>query len=117
MAADVALRRAAAGGVDPAAHVLEWRTRARLRKTLVDERTAWLQRVQATLVHHGISGAPDKLLTAKGREFLAGLELPGAARERIEVSLQVIEALDRQLAPIEGQLPALAAANRVAGRS
>ena len=92
----------------PPAHVLEWRTRARLRKTLVDERTAWLQRVQATLFHHGISGAPDRLLTAKGREFLAGLELPGAARERIEVSLQVIEALDRQLAPIEGQLRALA---------
>jgi transposase len=27
------------------AHVLEWRTRARLRKTLVDERTTWLRRV------------------------------------------------------------------------
>src|SRR5215217_7979199 len=28
----------------PPAHVREWRTRARLRKTLVDERTSWLQR-------------------------------------------------------------------------
>jgi hypothetical protein len=37
---------------------------------------------------------PDKLLSAKGREFLAGLELPDAARERIEVSLAMIEALD-----------------------
>ena len=60
----------------PPAHVREWRTRARLRKTLVDERTRWLQRVQATLFHHGISGAPDKLLSAQGREFLAALELP-----------------------------------------
>jgi transposase len=51
----------------PPAHVREWRTRARLRKTLVDERTSWLQRVQATLFHHGISGAPDKLLSAQGR--------------------------------------------------
>ncbi|MGH3041121.1 MAG: IS110 family transposase [Gaiellaceae bacterium] len=90
------------------AHVLEWRTRTRLRKQLVDERTSWLQRVQATLFHHGISGVPDKLLSAKGREFLAGVELPDAARERIEVSLQVIEALDRQLAPIEQKLRQLA---------
>jgi transposase len=92
----------------PPAHVLEWRTRTRLRKKLVDERTRWLQRVQATLFHHGISGAPDKLLSAKGREFLAGLELPDAARERIAVSLSMIEALDRQLAPIEQQLRQLA---------
>jgi transposase len=92
----------------PPAHVLEWRTRTRLRKKLVDERTAWLQRVQATLFHHGISGVPDKLLSAKGREFLAALELPDAASERIAVSLSMIEALDRQLAPIEQQLRQLA---------
>jgi transposase len=92
----------------PPAHVLEWRTRTRLRKKLVDERTRWLQRVQATLFHHGISGVPDKLLSAKGREFLAALELPDAARERIAVSLQMIEALDGQLAPIEQRLRQLA---------
>ena len=92
----------------PPAHVLEWRSRTRLRKKLVDERTRWLQRVQATLFHHGISGVPDKLLNAKGREFLAALELPDAARERIAVSLSMIEALDRQLAPIEQQLRQLA---------
>jgi transposase len=34
--------------------------------------------------------------------------LPGAARERIEVSLAMIEALDRQLAPIEQQSRQLA---------
>jgi hypothetical protein len=33
----------------PPAHVREWRTRTRLRKTLVDERTSWVQRIQATL--------------------------------------------------------------------
>jgi transposase len=92
----------------PPAHVREWRTRARLRKTLVDERTTWLQRVQATLFHHGVSGAPDKLLSAQGREFLAALELPDAARQRIEVALSMIEALDRQLAPLERQLRQLA---------
>src|SRR5215208_1896436 len=51
----------------PPAHVLEWRTRTRLRKQLVDERTRWLQRVQATLFHHGISGVPDTLVRATGR--------------------------------------------------
>jgi transposase len=92
----------------PPAHVREWRTRTRLRKTLVDERTTWLQRVQATLFHHGVSGVPDKLLSTAGREFLAGLELPDAARERIEIALAMIEALDRQLAPLERELRQLA---------
>jgi transposase len=92
----------------PPAHVREWRTRTRLRKTLVDERTAWLVRVQATLLHHGVSGVPDKLLSASGREFLAGLELPAAASERIEVALQLIEAIDRQLRPLESELRRLA---------
>jgi transposase len=92
----------------PPAHVREWRARTRLRKTLVDERTTWLQRVQATLFHYGIGGVPDKLLSADGREFLAALELPDAARERIEVSLQMIAAIDRQLAPLEKALRQLA---------
>jgi transposase len=80
----------------------------RLRKTLVDERTAWLVRVQATLLHHGVSGVPDKLLGAERRDFLAGLELAAAARERIEVALALIEAIDRQLRPLERELRRLA---------
>jgi transposase len=92
----------------PPAHVREWRARTRLRKTLVDERTTWLQRVQATLFHYGIGGVPDKLLSADGREFLAALDLPAAARERIEVSLQMIAAIDGQLAPLEKALRQLA---------
>jgi transposase len=92
----------------PPAHVREWRTRTRLRKTLVDERTSWLQRIQATLFHHGVSGVPDKLLSGAGREFLAGLELPAAALERLEVALAMVEAIDCQLAPLERQLRQLA---------
>jgi Transposase len=76
----------------PPAHVREWRTRTRLRKTLVDERTSWLRRIQATLFHHGIGGVPDRLLRVRGRAFLAELELPAAARERIEVALAMIDA-------------------------
>ena len=96
----------------PLAHVLEWRTRARLRKMLVDERTTWLQRVQATLFHHGVTRVPDELRSAQGREFLQALELPEAARERIDAALQMIEAIDRQLAPVERRLRHLARRQR-----
>jgi transposase len=92
----------------PPAHVREWRTRSRLRKTLIDERTAWLQRVQATLFHHGVRGVPDRLRSAAGRQFLARLELPAADRERIEVALQMVDAVDRQLEPLEQGLRRLA---------
>jgi len=92
----------------PPAHISELRTRTRLRKTLIDERTAWLQRVRATLFHHGVSGAPERLLGAGGREFLEQLELPASARERIEVAFAMVDALDRQLAPLERELRQLA---------
>ena len=92
----------------PPAHIQELRTRTRLRKTLIDERTAWLARIQATLFHHGVAGAPERLRSAGGREFLDRLDLPDAARERIEVALQMIEAIDGQIAPIERELRQLA---------
>lgn len=92
----------------PPAHIQELRTRTRLRKTLIDERTAWLARIQATLFHHGVSGAPERLRSTGGREFLAGLDLPDAARERIAVALSMIEAIDAQIAPIERELRQLA---------
>src|SRR3954469_4035545 len=39
----------------PPEEILELRQRVRLRKTLVDERTAWQQRIHALLFHHGIA--------------------------------------------------------------
>lgn len=94
----------------PPAHVVEWRTRTRLRKTLVEERTAWLQRIRATLFQHGVPGAdvPKRLLERKGRAFLDQLCLPEAARERIEVALALIDAIEAQLVPIERELGRLA---------
>jgi len=91
----------------PPAHIQELRTRVRLRKTLVDERTRWLQRIHATLFHHGLP-APGALLSHPARARLAGLELPPAARERIAVALALAEALDAQLAPLEAELRAFA---------
>jgi transposase len=96
----------------PPAHVREWRTRTRLRKTLIDERTAWLARVQATLFHHGIASVPERLLCTEGREFLDKLDLPPAALERIEVAMAMVDAIDRQMAPIERELRLLARRQR-----
>jgi transposase len=94
----------------PPPHVCEWRTRTRLRKTLVDERTQWLQRIRATLFQHGVAAAdvPQRLLGAEGRRFLRGLELPAAASERITVALAIVDAIETQLAPIERELRQLA---------
>src|SRR5712691_9716522 len=90
----------------PPPHVCEWRTRTRLRKTLVDQQTEWLQRIRATLFQHGVPAAevPERLLSRPGRAFLGRLALPEAARQRIEVALALIDALETQLAPIDREL-------------
>src|SRR3954453_8514888 len=64
----------------PPEHVRQWRSRARLRHTLIGERTRWMQRIQATLYHHGVCGTPEKLRTRAGRAFLAALDVPADAR-------------------------------------
>src|SRR5438105_12688683 len=55
----------------PPAQILELRTRVRLRKTLIDQRTAWQQRLQAQLFHQGVP-AGLRLRTQPGREALRG---------------------------------------------
>jgi transposase len=55
----------------------------RLRKTLVDERTAWQQRIHALLFHHGVL-RPRALLTREGRAVLERLEVSPSARETLE---------------------------------
>jgi transposase len=92
----------------PPEHVRQWRSRARLRNTLVAERTSWVQRIRATLYHHGVAGAPDDLRTLTGREFLAGLQLPVDAAERVRVALEMIDMLEIQLAALERDLRVLA---------
>jgi transposase len=87
----------------PPEEILELRQRVRLRKTLVDERTAWQQRIHALLFHHGIP-RPRTLLTREGRASLAQLELSASARETLEVALAMIDACDTQLAPLDREL-------------
>ena len=92
----------------PPEHVRQWRSRARLRHTLIDERTQWLQRIQATLFHHGVSGTPERLRTDGGRAFLERLQLPADARERIEIALAMVDAIEQRIAPLERELRQLA---------
>src|SRR5213083_2294954 len=54
----------------PPAHILELRTRVRTRKLLIDQRTAWQQRIHAQLFHQGVP-AGLRLRTAAGRQALA----------------------------------------------
>src|SRR4029434_10330593 len=61
----------------PPAHVLEARARVRLYKDLEEERTAWLQRVQATLYHQGVPVIAS-LTSAAGQARLTAAELSPA---------------------------------------
>jgi transposase len=92
----------------PPDHICFLRLRTRLRKTLVDEATAWRQRIQATLFHLGLPSLPDGLEGDPARAWLTELEPPTAARERIEVCLQMIEAIAVQLAPLDKELQRIA---------
>lgn len=99
----------------PPEHVRQWRSRARLRNALVNERTGWVQRIRPTLYRHRISGAPDDLRSLAGREFRARVALPVDADERINVALELIDMLEVQIDQIQRDLRQLRPARPVAG--
>jgi hypothetical protein len=71
----------------PPAQVLEARARVRLDKDLEEERTGWLQRVQATLYHQGVPVIAS-LTSAAGQARLAMAELSPAGQQAVEVGLR-----------------------------
>jgi len=86
----------------PPEHVLEIRTLVRLRKDLSDERREWRQRLQAQLFHQG---APSlSAPTERGRAQLAEADLSAAGRHVIATALDVIDYLDRRMAPLNAYL-------------
>jgi transposase len=91
----------------PPAHMLELRTRVRMRKLLVEQRTAWQQRLHAQLFHQGVATGL-KPRTRAGREALAQAELSPAGRELVALALRMLETIDRELAPLERALRAFA---------
>jgi transposase len=89
------------------AHILDLRARVRLRKTLVDQRTEWLQRIDSVLFHHGVATQAGRLGRLEGdhtREQLAGLELPQAAEQQIQLALAIIEHLNALVHPLDLEL-------------
>ena len=91
----------------PPDHILDLRARVRLRHELSEQRGEWQQRIQAVLYHHG---CPQRrsLMVGDGRDWLAAQPLPATAREQVMVALAMIDALERQLAPIDKELRAYA---------
>lgn len=92
----------------PPQPVLEWRERIRLYKTLLDQRTAWTQRIHAELYQHGV-GLPDeaRLRSDEIRDWLLNgvmLELSPAGRQRIAVGYRMLDATDAELVPLRAEL-------------
>src|SRR3954471_18932852 len=54
----------------PPHQVLEWRERVRLYKRLLEDRTRWVQRVQAELYQHGVASPGAELRSAAVRARL-----------------------------------------------
>jgi transposase len=82
------------------------RVLVRLRKTLVDERTAFKQRLHAVLFHHGLPCPDHALLTRATRGWLEQVTLPQASRFKVATALRQIDQLDLELDPLERWLRA-----------
>jgi hypothetical protein len=72
----------------------------RLRKMPIDQRTAWLQRLQAQLFHQGVPAGRTPR-TIAGRRQLHAVEVSSAGREVIEFCTRMLDQLDRELASID----------------
>jgi transposase len=92
----------------PPTWILDLRTTARLRKRLVDQRTAWQQRIHAALFHHGLPRPTQELLSQTSRAWLEQVVLPPAGRQALAVALRQIDGLDAELEPIDRWLRTLA---------
>jgi transposase len=91
----------------PPNHLADLRTTVRLRKSLTDERSAWLRRMHAQLFHHGLPLPPD-LSTSDGRRYLEQASLPAAARQVLDIGCSTIDHLDQQLDAVDSKLMPLA---------
>ncbi len=91
----------------PPAHILELRTLVRLRKTLVDQRIEWQQRLQAQVFHQGVVPGLH-LLREEDRRRLLKMQMSAAGRQTMQTGLLMVDAFDSQLQPLGTQLVGLA---------
>ena len=87
----------------PPDHIADLRTKVRLRKALVGQRTAWQERIHAQLFHHGLPPVAA-LLTVEGRARLEAAALPPCARQVVDVALRMIDSIDQALDPLDTEL-------------
>jgi transposase len=92
----------------PPAHVLEARTQVRLYKALVDQRTAWQQRIHAVLFHHGVPAESDLLVAERRQRLTQGAGLTVAAHQAVLLALRMIDAIDAELDLLRAELAHLA---------
>jgi transposase len=88
----------------PPAQVLEVRTLVRCYKALADEHTAWLQRVHATLFHHGVPAQRNLLAPDRRAGLERGSGLSPAAYQQVTVALRTLDHLDAELDLLRGEL-------------
>src|SRR6202171_347478 len=69
----------------------------------LDERGAWQQRIHAQLFHQGCPPVKG-LLSAAGRDALAGAELSAAGRQYVDTALRRIDKLTIEIDPVRMQL-------------
>ena len=63
--------------------------------------------MHSVLFHHGVPRS-RKLLTLANRERIAALKLPAAAREQLTIALEMIDAIEVQIGPVDLALRAYA---------
>lgn len=87
----------------PPEHIADLRTKVRIRKSLVGQRTAWQERIHAQLFHHGLAPV-SALLTVEGRDRLKAAALPACGRQMIDLALRMIDYIDSELDPLDAEL-------------
>ncbi len=95
---------------DPA--VRAERERARFRLHLVRHRSSLKHRIHATLLTHGKPCPVSDLFGTRGRELLARLGLPEPWASDVEVSLRLVDELEREIEACERELRQLGADHR-----
>ena len=73
------------------------RQQVRLRATLVRHRTRLKNQVHAVLHQQGLHSPVTDLFGKRGRLWLAGLKLPAAARESVEVCLRLLDGYSEEI--------------------
>ncbi len=86
--------------------VLEWRERARLYKTLIDQRSTWVQRIHAELYQHGVTLPEASIRWANTRAALDddAVEISAAGRQRIRSAYRMIDAITVESRPLKADL-------------